>query len=147
MIVRVLLPIWLISWAVLLPLTSVHTAVGNHTGLDKFIFGNVASNKTNRYAAHLILAWFFTSEYFLISHPGSDAITFFVVWLWYNIKREMAHFINTRHRWLINSQNATSAQAHTVLITGVPQRYLTESAIMKLFEELPGGVRKVWLNR
>lgn len=59
----------------------------------------------------------------------------------------MAHFITTRQRWLIDPKNSESAQAHTVLLTGVPQRYLTESAITKLFEELPGGVRKVWLNR
>ncbi|KAK7677350.1 hypothetical protein QCA50_019680 [Cerrena zonata] len=129
MIVRVLLPIWLISWAVLLPITSVNTTVEGHAGLDKFSFGNVAKDKTARYAAHLVLAWFST------------------FWLWYNIKREMAHFITTRQRWLIDPKNATSAQAHTVLLTGVPQRYLTESAISKLFEELPGGVRKVWLNR
>ncbi|CAL1699363.1 unnamed protein product [Somion occarium] len=129
MMVRVLLPIWLLSWAILLPITSVNTSVADHSGLDRFIFGNVANNKTTRYAAHLILAWFFT------------------FWLWWNIKREMKHFITARQRWLIDPQNANSAQAHTVLISGVPQRYLTEAALMKLFSDLPGGVRKVWLNR
>ena len=62
MMVRIMLPIWLISWAVLLPVTSVHTTVSSHTGLDKFIFGNVADTRQDRYAAHVILIWIFTSK-------------------------------------------------------------------------------------
>ncbi|THH28353.1 hypothetical protein EUX98_g5835 [Antrodiella citrinella] len=129
MIARILLPIWLISWLILLPLTSANTSVANHTGLDRFIFGNVAPDKQNRYWAHLILTWLFT------------------IWIFWNIKTEMRHFIHVRQRWLIDPVNARSAQANTVLITGVPQRYLTEAALTKIFSHLPGGVRKVWLNR
>ena len=62
MMVRVMLPIWLVSWAVLLPLTSVNTSVPGHSGLDKFIFGNIASTEQSRYAGHLLLAWIFTSK-------------------------------------------------------------------------------------
>ena len=62
MMVRVMLPIWLISWAVLLPLTSVNTGVPGHTGLDKFIFGNIASTQQIRYAGQLLLTWIFTSK-------------------------------------------------------------------------------------
>ena len=60
----VFFPIWLISWAVLLPTTSVHTHVPGHSGLDIFVFGNVENSKTDRYAAHLILVWIFTCESF-----------------------------------------------------------------------------------
>ena len=63
MMVRIMLPIWLISWVVLLPVTSVHTTVNGHTGLDKFIFGNVAANRQDRYASHVILVWIFTSKF------------------------------------------------------------------------------------
>ncbi|KAI0792351.1 DUF221-domain-containing protein [Abortiporus biennis] len=125
----ILLPIWIFSWIILLPATAVNTSVAEHTGLDRFIFGNVANNKQNRYAAHLILTYFFT------------------FWVWWNIKKEMKHFITTRQRWLIDPVNSSSAQANTVLITGIPRRYLTEAALFKLFSHLPGGVRKVWLNR
>lgn len=59
----------------------------------------------------------------------------------------MRDFVTTRQRWLIAPENATSAQANTVLITGIPQKYLTEAALTDLFSVLPGGVRKVWLNR
>jgi hypothetical protein len=62
MLVRVMLPIWLISWAVLLPLTSVNTGVPGHSGLDKFIFGNIASTQQIRYAGQLLLTWIFTSK-------------------------------------------------------------------------------------
>jgi calcium permeable stress-gated cation channel len=60
MLVKLWLPIWVLSWAVLLPVTSVHTNVAGHEGLDIFIFGNVAPNKQARYWAHLVMAWAFT---------------------------------------------------------------------------------------
>jgi calcium permeable stress-gated cation channel len=62
MMVRIMLPIWLISWAVLLPLTSVNTGVPGHSGLDKLIFGNISSTQQKRYAGHLLLTWIFTSK-------------------------------------------------------------------------------------
>ncbi|GJE84045.1 DUF221-domain-containing protein [Phanerochaete sordida] len=129
MTARILLPIWLLSWAILMPVTSVNTGVSGHSGLDKFVFGNVANTDQARYAAHIILAWGFT------------------FWIWWNLRYEMRHFVVTRQRWLIDPRNAKSAQASTVLITGIPQRYLTEAALTELFSVLPGGVRKVWLNR
>lgn len=59
----------------------------------------------------------------------------------------MKHFVLTRQRWLVDPANANMAQANTLLITGIPQKYLTEAALMDLFNVLPGGVRKIWLNR
>ncbi|KAI0720717.1 DUF221-domain-containing protein [Cerioporus squamosus] len=129
MIVRILLPIWLLSWIVLLPVTSVGTSVSQHSGLDRFIFGNVAPDKQTRYAAHIIFAWLST------------------IWIWWNIRHEMKHFVTARQRWLMDPRNSSSPQASTVLITGVPRRYLTESALSNVFSHLPGGVAKVWLNR
>ncbi|KAI0064338.1 DUF221-domain-containing protein [Artomyces pyxidatus] len=129
MMVRVMLPIWLLSWAVLLPITSVNTTVAGHTGLDKFIFGNVSPDKQSRYAAHVLLTWIFT------------------IWIWWNIKHEMAHFIRVRQHYLISPSHSSSAQASTILVTGIPTKYLSESALTRLFSHLPGGVRRVWLNR
>ncbi|EIW55322.1 DUF221-domain-containing protein [Trametes versicolor FP-101664 SS1] len=129
MMVRVLVPIWLVSWAILLPATGVRSDPGTLTGLDRFTFGNVPPNQQSRYAAHIILAWFFT------------------IWIGWNVRHEMKHFVTARQKWLIEPENASSAMASTVLITGVPRHYLTEAALTKLFSHLPGGVRKVWLNR
>lgn len=33
------------------------------------------------------------------------------------------------------------------MITGIPPKYITQKALTELFAPLPGGVRKVWLNR
>lgn len=143
-----LFPIWIVSWLILLPVDSVNTDVPGRHGLDKLSFGNVAKNRQTRYAAHLILAWGFTGEYShgsLCPHKMGSHIS--LAWVWYNIKNEMSHFVNLRQRWLISPEYATSAQASTVLIRGVPQRYLSERALKQLFEHLPGGVAKVWLNR
>jgi hypothetical protein len=64
MMVRVMLPIWLISWAVLLPLNSVNTGVLDFSeGLYKFTFGNIdATYHRDRYIALLALTWIFTSK-------------------------------------------------------------------------------------
>ena len=62
MIIRVLLPIWLISWIVLIPVTSVNDVSPNKTGLDLFNYGNVTPQNNLRYTAHVILAYLFTCE-------------------------------------------------------------------------------------
>ncbi|KAH9917178.1 DUF221-domain-containing protein [Fomitopsis serialis] len=124
-----MVPIWLISWAILLPVYSVGTSTATSDSLTQFEFGNVGSNAQARLWAPLILAWVFT------------------IWILWNIRSEMAHFVHTRQRWLIDPSNSDTAQANTMLVAGVPQRYLTEAALKGLFSYLPGGVAKVWLNR
>lgn len=81
MMVKVFLPIWIISWAVLFPITAVNTTVEGKDGLDKFSFGNVASDKQIRYVAQLILVYFFTCksplhEYLVSIHSNSHASQF-----------------------------------------------------------------------
>jgi hypothetical protein len=129
MMVKIFFPIWIISWAVLLPVTAVNSTVDGRDGLDKLSFGNISNTKQTRYAAHLILVWFFT------------------FWVYYNIKQEMRHFIVTRQRHLIDPEHAKSVQANTILITGIPAKYLTQDALYKLYKNLPGGVKKIWINR
>lgn len=124
-----LLPIWFVSWAVLLPVTSVKTSVAGLSGLDLYTFGNVGADKQARYAAHLILAYFFT------------------FWIFYVIKKEMRHFIVMRQKHLIERTHAQSVQANTILITGIPKNYLTQDALFKVFNTLPGGVKRIWINR
>lgn len=69
------------------------------------------------------------------------------MWILYNLKLEMRHFVITRQQHLINSVHAKSVQANTLLIQGIPARYLNEEKLYNLFNELPGGVKKIWLNR
>jgi calcium permeable stress-gated cation channel len=70
-----------------------------------------------------------------------------IVWIWWNIKHEMVHYVDVRQQYLVSPAHSSTAQARSVLVTGIPPKYLTESALTRLFDHLPGGVRKVWINR
>lgn len=138
LMVKVLLPIWIVSWAVLLPVTSVNVTEkplgpdedpSSRGGLARFTFGNIGPTQQSRLWAHLVCAWFFT------------------VWILWNLKKEMATFIVTRQRHLTQKEHSRSVQAHTVLITGIPDGYLSPVRLRELFHELPGGVNKIWINR
>jgi len=59
----------------------------------------------------------------------------------------MRHFILQRQQYLISPAHAKSVQANTLLVTGIPAKYLNQEALLKLFRELPGGVKKIWINR
>lgn len=59
----------------------------------------------------------------------------------------MREFIILRQRHLVDPIHSASAQANTILVTGVPRKFLDEEAVARLFSHLPGGVKKVWLNR
>ena len=59
----------------------------------------------------------------------------------------MRHFITVRQKHLINPTHSKSVQANTILVTGIPARYLSEPALRQLYSHLPGGTAKIWLNR
>ncbi|KAG8216785.1 hypothetical protein J3R82DRAFT_7030 [Butyriboletus roseoflavus] len=126
---RVLIPIWIVSWIVLLPVTSVNNSVAGNTGLSRFTFGNIAANHKERFAAFLILIWFST------------------FWIFWNIKREMSHFINVRQLHLIDPVHSRSAQANTILVSGIPSKYLSQKLLTQMYSQFPGGVKKIWINR
>lgn len=62
MMTRILLPIWAVTWIILLPVNAANTTVDGRTGLDRLSFGNISRDKQSRYAAHLILTYFSTGE-------------------------------------------------------------------------------------
>ena len=59
----------------------------------------------------------------------------------------MGHFVITRQHHLIDSVHSKSVQASTLLVTGIPARYLNQDALRRVFGSLPGGVKKIWINR
>jgi hypothetical protein len=65
-----LLPIWLITWAVLLPITSVNSIIPGNKGLDLFSYGNVQPDLSQRYAAHVIIAVAITGKAPKVSSSG-----------------------------------------------------------------------------
>ncbi|KZP02345.1 hypothetical protein FIBSPDRAFT_970113 [Athelia psychrophila] len=52
MIMIVFLPIWTLSWAVLMPVHAFNISVVDKSGIDIFILSNVATDKQEWYAAH-----------------------------------------------------------------------------------------------
>ncbi|EFI27929.1 hypothetical protein CC1G_14420 [Coprinopsis cinerea okayama7 len=139
LMVKLLLPIWIISWVILLPATSVgiqrdpdqlaNEEVNGVDGLSRFTFGNVGKTQQQRYWAHLVCAWIFT------------------LWVLYNLKKEMSFFIVTRQQHLTEKTHSRSVQANTILVTGIPDAYLNQYRLRELFKDLPGGVKRIWINR
>ena len=68
-------------------------------------------------------------------------------WICAVIYFELLHFIETRQDYLTNEKHAKSPQANTVLITGIEDDYLSARRLRDLFSALPGGVRRIWINR
>ena len=141
-----LIPIWVLSWAILLPITSVNTSVPNMSGLDKFTFGNVETSQKARYTAHIILIYGFTCASLSSLFPRRSSSSS-LVWIFYIVRKEMQHFLVTRQQHLIERTHARSVQANTILITGIPKLYLSHEALCKLFNAFPGGVKQIWVNR
>jgi hypothetical protein len=59
----------------------------------------------------------------------------------------MRHYVQVRQEYLVSGAHSCTAQACSVLVTGIPPKYLSELSLTRLFNHLPGGVRQVWINR
>lgn len=59
MMSKAMVPIWLISWIVLLPVDSANTGNTGKDGLDRLTYGNVPPNMQNRLWTHLIMDYLF----------------------------------------------------------------------------------------
>ncbi|KAL7627524.1 hypothetical protein AAE478_001717 [Parahypoxylon ruwenzoriense] len=101
----------------------------NITGLDTLAWGNVKKSETNRYWAHLILA------------------ILVIVWVCGVFFAEMRVYIKVRQDWLTTAEHRLRASATTVLVSGIPDKWLSEEALRGLFDVFPGGLRNVWLTR
>lgn len=129
LMVKAFLPIWLVSWVVLLPVDSVGSHIPGREGLDRFTFGNVAPQLQERYWAHLIMAWVFNA------------------WIVYLVWGEMRVWLTIRQKYLTSPRHSQTPQARTLLVTGIPFEYMDEHKLKELYSVLPGGVKTVWLNR
>jgi hypothetical protein len=61
MMAKALVPIWLLSWIILLPINSAAPGKGLE-GLDRFTLGNISVEMQARNWAHLILDYVFICE-------------------------------------------------------------------------------------
>jgi hypothetical protein len=110
--------------------TSVNGSTGaNVTGIDTVAWGNVSPTNTSRYWAHLIMA------------------IVVVVWVCYVFFAELRVFIRVRQDYLTSAEHRLKASATTVLVSSIPRKWLTEEALMGLYDVFPGGIRNIWINR
>jgi hypothetical protein len=62
MMAKAMIPIWLSSWIILIPVDTVKESVNGKTGLDKLTFGNITPQNQSRLWAHLIMNYIFIGE-------------------------------------------------------------------------------------
>ncbi|WFD29487.1 hypothetical protein MSPP1_000496 [Malassezia sp. CBS 17886] len=128
----IIVPIWVLSWIVLMPLYGANLASPSD-GFNMFIFSNVtgtpSTQQQKRAAGVLIIHYIFTA------------------WILVNIHWRMQHFIKLRQEFIVSPAHRSSPQARSMLVTGVPNDYLSETRLTQLYSQLPGGVEKVWVNR
>lgn len=66
MMTKALIPIWFLSWSILLPINAVNTGVDGKSGLDQLTAGNIDGSDQKRFWAHLILDYIFICK---LSNP------------------------------------------------------------------------------
>ncbi|CAF1438391.1 unnamed protein product [Adineta steineri] len=98
-------------------------------GLDILTFGNISSHHSLRYIAPLVLAYVFLGAYFFMLYV------------------EMKVFVEKRQALLRSSTYQSRASATTILVTAIPKEYLYPDVLYRIFNQFPGGVKHIWLNR
>jgi hypothetical protein len=60
---------------------------------------------------------------------------------------ELKHYIQKRQEYLGSAAHRLRASSTTVLITDIPRKLCTEDALLEMYGDFPGGVRRIWINR
>ncbi|KAL1838165.1 hypothetical protein VTJ49DRAFT_2967 [Mycothermus thermophilus] len=109
-----------IVWPVLLPVNK--TGNSGLAELESLTIGNIKLG--TRFYAHALVAWCFFG---------------FVLFI---ICRECVYFINLRQAYLLSPNYSQRLSSRTVLFTCIPQPYLDEAKLRKLFGD---AVKTIWL--
>ena len=109
---RIFVPIWILSWIVFMPLYAADLPIqeeqggdGRGTGFNMFIFGNIVNEneqQQKRSAGVLIMHYIF------------------MAWIVFNIHDVMKHFIRLRKEFLTSPEHRNTNQAKTFLVSSVP---------------------------
>lgn len=120
-----------ITIPILLPLNFVHGKNSSQgvQGLDRLSISNVGTKSSSFYWAHLIL--------------GTTSITVCCIW----ISREFHHFTKIRHQYLWSRRIQSNSRPSAILLSNIPRRYLNSRWLSQLFQDFPGGVKSVLINR
>jgi hypothetical protein len=99
------------------------------TGLDTLAWGNVSPKQQHRRWGHLILA------------------LGVILWVCGVFFTELKVYVKIRQDYLTSAEHRLRASANTVLVSSIPDKWLSEEALRGLFDVFPGGIRNVWLTR
>ncbi|KAF7306002.1 hypothetical protein HMN09_00754700 [Mycena chlorophos] len=121
------------SFLVIVPVDTVGIPKGNDP-IQRITWTNIAEQGdqkhfSKRFSAHIIMAYL---------------LTFFIIYL---IRREMLHFLDMRHKFMLSKSHSRLAQAKTVLITSVPPELGNEHDLRLFASFVPGGIDRVWIYR
>jgi len=141
MLLKIFVPLSFLLLPVLIPLNKVggkdnrprddtqNGTTWNVTGLDQLAWGNVDPHHTGRYWGHLIMA---------------VVVVVYVCAVFFD---ELRGYIRLRQAYLTSPQHRLRASATTVLVTAIPERWLSVEALDALYDVFPGGIRNIWINR
>ncbi|CAO3676828.1 unnamed protein product [Rhizopus stolonifer] len=110
---------------ILFPIITINQ--GNLDGLNYLTMGNITSS--NRTWANCILAILLSAL------------------VWYYTFHETRIYIALRKKFLLSPQYANTVTARTIFIPSIPEKVNNVQALEKIFNNFPGGVRRIWLNR
>ena len=54
-------------------------------------------------------------------------------------------FISRRQQYLTSDYHSQSMQANTILVTGLPKGQDNLSTLSQIFDQFPGGVKRIWM--
>ncbi|OBT41569.1 hypothetical protein VE00_09155 [Pseudogymnoascus sp. WSF 3629] len=116
----------LITWPVLFPVNA--TGGNGAQGLNILAFGNLnkSTDGKSRMYAHVFIGWIFFAFVQLM------------------VCRESIFYINLRQAFLLSPVYANRISSRTVLFTSVPDVYLDEAKLRKVFGD---EVQHVWITR
>lgn len=112
-----------ITWPVLFPVNA--TGHGGAEQVDILSYSNINKDtESSRYYAHVFVAWVFYG---------------FVM---YTILRESIYYVNLRQAFMLSPFYANRISSRTVLFVAVPDKYLDEARMRKVFGD---SVKHVWI--
>ncbi|KAJ7497585.1 DUF221 family protein [Mycena latifolia] len=131
MLIVIFLVFTVSTFLVIVPVDIVGLEGLSGDGIERLTWSNIPSSEKDqkRLSAHLIMVYL---------------LTFFVIFM---IRRELLHFLDMRHRFLISKSHSRLAQARTVLITSVPDELANEHDLRLFASFVPGGIDRVWIYR
>ncbi|KAI5208824.1 hypothetical protein AUEXF2481DRAFT_6520 [Aureobasidium subglaciale EXF-2481] len=128
MLLKIFIPLSAVILPILLPINKL-SCTGCTVGPDQLGWRNVPAVHSQRTWAHLVLA----------------VLT--ILWVLYVIYTELRGYIRIRQAYLASPQHRIRASATTVLVSGIPRKWLTVDALNGLYDVFPGGIRNIWINR